>query len=610
MKKNFLWTMAALFVSGFALTACDVSDNPNPNPVLPEDPEDLFNKTTTVFDFEDDQTPFVADSRISVGVAENADWGSKVATFKGAGNAPNGYAFAHYNFTEKVDQSAITTISFDYCFTNARSIVTIGDALARGNGSIAGCNTYKIGKTAYYTYGEKGAIFNIGSDRDRFFINGTVIDSSTKYEKLIGTPGTWANKWLKILLKVYNEDHQVEWTVMDGDEIVAQSGVTEGEGEEAVFTPGKVSYFQPDANSATQIDVWGYLKDGQYTYIDNLTITNAEDPSAKFADYTVRFVDPDGNELKEAITRNGKIGSTAWLYESDKTPLYNADKSIKYVYDSDNTKETPIAENGTVITVKYKVSEKYAYRLRLYFNDGNGANGTKIEFIDGEQFLGDKIRVYYQLGYKHPTDGKYYVTPASGGGGYQCRAYDFTGTESTNAAGTIHLMDVKYEKVDSIVFIGEFEDLNSMTLVGEVSTWIGFSNKTEEAKNHSILDGHLNGYERYSNGAAPCLTENSYFIINEVFSDGGNYQLTIWGRNGSGSVAEAPALYYIPADGGDPVKIDMEIPTLGTAVTGSIVIENVAIPAGAKLVIKNDGLASDFDFDCISICKQPAAAAE
>ena len=36
-------------------------------------------------------------------------------------------------------------------------------------------------------------------------------------------------------------------------------------------------------------------------------------------------------------------------------------------------------------------------------------------------------------------------------------------------------------------------------------------------------------------------------------------------------------------------------------------IENVAIPAGAKLVIKNDGMANYLDLDHISICKQPAA---
>ena len=66
-------------------------------------------------------------------------------------------------------------------------------------------------------------------------------------------------------------------------------------------------------------------------------------------------------------------------------------------------------------------------------------------------------------------------------------------------------------------------------------------------------------------------------------------------------------MYYIPAAGGDPVKIDIEVPTGAAGQMYAVTLENVAIPAGAKLVVKNDGLANDLDLDHISICKQPAA---
>ena len=581
MKKNFMWTMAALFVSGFALTACDVSDNPNPNPVLPLDPEDLFNKTTTVFDFEDEQTPFIGDSRIAVGVADNAEWGSKVATFVGAKNAQNGYSFAHYDFTEKVKKAAISIVTFDYYNANSRAIVTIGDALVRTNGVGAGC--------AKTTYGAKGAIFQIGSDKNNFFINGVNQE---------GGVAAWTGKWLKVEVKVYNFDRQVEWIVKEGDVIVAQSGITEGEGEEAVFTPGKVDYWQADANEGTQIDVFGYINNGNNNYIDNLSITNAEDPSVKFADAKVVFVDPDGNEIKEArVVNEVRVGSTINILESDKAPVYNAEKTVKWVYDSDNAAETPVAEENTVITVKFKDSGKYAWRLRQYFNDGQGANGTRIgtEWIEGEQFVGDTYTVFYQLAYKHPTDGKWYVAPKVGS--YEGRSYTFTGNESTNAAGTIHLMDVKYEKIDSLVWIGEFEDQTAMTLVGDVTTWIGWTD--------IVTAG--NRFDRFSNGAGPRLTENSYFVINDEF-EAGNYKIFIYGRNG-GSEEQTVTLYYVPAGAAmsELVKIEVEVPVWGGAVTGGVTIENVAIPAGAKLVIKNDGKASELDLDHISICKQPAA---
>lgn len=578
MKKNFLWMAAAIMTCGLAFTACAVDDNPNPDPTYPFDVEEYWNKTTSVIDFEDDVTPFIGDSRITVGVGTVEGWDSKVATFQGAKNAQNGYSFAHYDFTEKVQKAAISIVTFDYFNANSRAIVTIGDALVRTNGVGAGC--------AKTSYGAKGAIFRIGSDKNNFFIN----------DVTMGPVADWTNKWLKVVVKVYNFDRQVEWAVMEGEEILAQSGVTEGEGEEAVFTPGKVDYWQADANEGTQIDVFGYINNGNNNYIDNLSITNAVNPEVKYADAKIIYVDPDGNEIKEAReVKDVRIGSYISLLESDKAPFYNAEKTIKWVYDSDDAAEVAVAEANTVVTVKFKDSGKYAWRLRQYFNDGNGANGTRIgtEWIEGEQFVGDTYTVFYQLAYKHPTDGKWYVAPKVGS--YEGRSYTFTGNESTNAAGTIHLMDVKYEKIDSIVWIGEFEDQTAMTLVGDVETWIGWTD--------IVTAG--NRFDRFSNGAGPRLKEGSYFIINDAF-EAGIYKIFIYGRNG-GSEANQYALYYIPAEGGDPVKLEVEIPEAASGLMFGHTIENVAIPAGAKLVIKNDGMANYLDLDHISICKQPAA---
>ena len=186
MKKNFLWMAAAIMTCGLAFTACAVDDNPNPDPTYPFDVEEYWNKTTSVLDFEDDVTPFIADSRITVGVGTVEGWDSKVATFKNSDRAQNGYSFAHYDFTEKVQKAAISIVTFDmYNAQGSRSIVTIGDALVRTNGVGAGC-----GKMAY---GSKGAIFRIGSDKNNAFICGT------NYSQAL-----LCNKWLKVAVKVYN----------------------------------------------------------------------------------------------------------------------------------------------------------------------------------------------------------------------------------------------------------------------------------------------------------------------------------------------------------------------------------------------------------------------
>ena len=378
--------------------------------------------------------------------------------------------------------------------------------------------------------------------------------------------------------------------------------VNEGTSATVTFAPD--AGYQIASVKLNGTDVTSSVADNKYT-ISNITANTtlavtfeAIDSTVKFANAKVIYVNPYGEEIKEAReVKEVLVGSTISLLESDKAPIYNTEKTVKWVYESDNAAVTPVTEENTVITVKFKDSGKYAWRLRQYFNDGNAAIGTRIgNWIEGEQFVGDTCTVFYQLAYKHPTDGKWYVAPKVGS--YEGRSYTFTGNEPTNAAGTLHMKDVRYEKIDSLVWIGEFEDKTAMTLVGEVTTWIGWTDIVTAGKR----------FDRFSNGAGPRLTENSYFVINDAF-EAGNYKIFIHGRNG-GSNVQAPALYYIPAGGVNLTKIEVEVPTLGSDVTGGITIKNVAIPAGAKLVVKNDGLANELDLDHISICLQPIDESE
>ena len=149
---------AAALTCGMAFTSCAKMD-------YPTGPEYFWEKTTNVIDFEDGTTPFTGDSRITVGVGTVSGWDSQVATFKGAGNAQNGYSFAHYDFSSKVEKAQKVKISFDYYNANSRAIVTVGDALVRG----------ADGGSTKTTYNGKGGVFRIGSDKSNFFINGTTM---------------------------------------------------------------------------------------------------------------------------------------------------------------------------------------------------------------------------------------------------------------------------------------------------------------------------------------------------------------------------------------------------------------------------------------------------
>ena len=558
MKKNLLWMAAAVMVSGFTFTSCAVDDLP----VAPG-PEDHWEKATTAFDFEEgDNTVFTATSRMSVAIQDNAENGSKVLALINAGNTQNGYAFAYYNFADQVMRAAKVTIKFDYYNTQGgRGQLTIGDGAVRGsNGAGAG-----FGKN---TYGAKGAIIRMGSDKNNAFVNDSIIAQAD-----------FCNKWLSVTVVVRPFDRQVEATITDADENVIFA------------TEEPMGFWKDDANDCTQIDVFGFIN-SNVSYIDNVSVESAINPDIKFYDYKVRYVDPSGNEIKESVVRNGREGTAAVLLESDKAPIYNAENTVKWVYDSDDAETSLIKKDG-VVTIKFKDSGKYTYRLNLRLNDGSSANGYRTATINGEQFNGDTHTEFYKIAYKSPNDGKWYV--AAKQGSYEGRYYTFTGNETENSRGE-RQMDVMYEKVDSIVWIGDFEDKEAMTLVGEVTTWVGWT---------ELVQGVGHFFDRFSQGAGPRLTNDSYFIINDAF-EGGNYKIRIYGRNGnSEGVAQAPALYYIPAEGGDPVKIDIEVPTTAGGIMMDVTLENVAIPAGAKLVIMNDGNASDVDLDHISICMQP-----
>ena len=122
-----------------------------------------FEATVTKYDFEDGTNIFTDDSRVSSAIAVDEVTNSNVTVFTAADNCQNGYGFAHYDFTDNLNQPANVSVEFDYYNeSGSRAIITLGDRLVRMNDG--GCTKN--------TYGSKGAVFRIGSDKSNFFING------------------------------------------------------------------------------------------------------------------------------------------------------------------------------------------------------------------------------------------------------------------------------------------------------------------------------------------------------------------------------------------------------------------------------------------------------
>lgn len=609
MKKNLLWTMAAFFVGGLAFTACQVEDNPSPNPTQ-GNIEDLWEKSSTSYDFEDGNAVFTATSRMSVEIQDNAAKGSKVLALINAKNTQNGYGFTYFDFTDKVAQATKVTVKFDYFNGAGRGCITIGDALVRGTNGV-GAGMDRINRAP--TYGAKGAIFRVGASADgkSYIVN----------DDILGTAADWCNKWLTVEVGVYNFDRQVEWVIKDGEEILAQSGTTVGEGEEAVFTPGKIGFWQADANEATQIDVFGFVNNN-ISYIDNVSITAAKDPTIKFFDYKIRYVDADGKDLKEARVANGREGTSPILLASDSASFYLnaegkvvtavAEAAVKKIYASNNAESVKVAENAEVLITFRDAETHYAV---LNCNTDGGVLLAQFRDFDKYKFFeGDSYVMFIPRAYA--KDGAYYFTPATDWNG---ASFTFPGTLNPTVAGgrTIYIGSLNnYAKVDSVVYYANFEDLalpkvdagqgtGLGQLEGTVTNWWNWTNAY---------------WSRFDGGRGITLGANSY-VWTEPIAETGNYKVTIYGRNNIYYQAES---YAVPQPyklglrnaAGEVTYLDIEIPQWGGGTTGESVVENVPIPAGSSLVIMYDGstikandgsdLVKDISFDNISICKQPA----
>lgn len=196
--------------------------------------------------FEDEKPLFKADSRITVKIEDDATLNSKVVGFTCAGNAGNGYSFAHYALPDTVTKD-IVTFDFDYYNTNGgRAILSIGDATKRGT----------TGGSTKVTYNSTGAIFNLGSNKTNALVQG---DSS----KAIGD---YTNKWMHVNVVVNQSTKKVSYTITnkaDGAEIAKATDVA--------FVDATTENLK-----ATQIDIFGYINNSHCAMLDNIKVTESD----------------------------------------------------------------------------------------------------------------------------------------------------------------------------------------------------------------------------------------------------------------------------------------------------------------------------------------------
>lgn len=540
-----------------------------------------FEATTTKFDFEDDVNIFSDKSRITSAIETDATLNSKVVGWTCAKNAQNGYSFSLYDFTDKLDKPALVGLEFDYYNTaGGRAILNIGDRLVRGDD----------GGSTKTTYNSKGVIFQIGSDKTNAFIQGVNNSQDDQFDaektdSLI--KAGICNKWLHVSLMVNNDAKTVKWAVKD----IAR---------DSVIYEGFDAFFASDANECTQIDLFGYINNSHCAMLDNLTITNYKS-NAVFADYTIKYVDGEGNEIKEARTGNGQVGKFVTLLDSDKAPVYNEDKTKKYIYSSDDSETVAIADGGSaVITVTFRDAVVYAGVLNCMIEGESGTAARLASFSGFTFFEGDSYYVYPSRGYG--KDGKYYFTEAQS---YNGVTFTFPGSLNSRTVNGVvtYIGQLNYAAVDSVAYYSDFERLALPVadegngtglgqLVGTVNSWYSFS-------------GGI--FDRFSGGRGIRLDAGSY-VYTEPITDAAAYKVTIYGRNDiSAGDANPYALGFIEK-GSEEVKMydGLTIAEWSSATTGTSIVEGVNIPAGAKLVIMNTNdkeTKSQISLDDISLTK-------
>lgn len=122
---------------------------------------------------------------------------------------------------------------------------------------------------------------------------------------------------------------------------------------------------------------------GGFTKIELCDVETLTDETR--ATYTVKFVDENGTEIKDAVVREGKIGSNPeFLYGDDAIVIT---ETGKYNYVSNDFADVTLAATGSVATVKFQSVEKWTVTFNYVNSDTEEslATETAVVYSDAPQ---------------------------------------------------------------------------------------------------------------------------------------------------------------------------------------------------------------------------------
>lgn len=194
--------------------------------------------------------------------------------------------------------------------------------------------------------------------------------------------------------------------------------------------------------------------------IDNINITY-EKLTVASANYTIKFVDENGNNIKTNIIKSSLVGENPIITEDDKSSFYNEDGTKKYIYVSDDAASKTIAEDGsTVVTVTYREAATYKYTVNNNINDYS---------VSGTAFEGDNAKVAFSQYIL--KDGVLYETNKIDNG-----RREFNWTFAVNEDNTVKTLNYKKTTINNVAYYSEGENIDGLTIINSGNSAVRSSN--------------------------------------------------------------------------------------------------------------------------------------
>ncbi|MDD7709762.1 MAG: hypothetical protein SOY11_09855 [Prevotella sp.] len=225
------------------------------------------------------------------------------------------------------------------------------------------------------------------------------------------------------------------------------------------------SYLQASTNNTLGIALFTFTGREQEASDFKLALEYVDAASA--TNYTVKYVDAAGNEIKTSSTYVAESGLVPSLTESDKDAIYNEDKTVKYVYDSDDAASLKIAADGsTVVTIKFREAAKWNYTFNAVDEEGNP---LQEGIVKGTNFEGETFDVGYP--YAINIDSTLYTSDklSSDKKGYYL-------SYTLEADNQVKNITFKPTTTTDIVFLSEAENIEGLTKATNNNTFVRSSN--------------------------------------------------------------------------------------------------------------------------------------